>query len=149
MELKEARRIVREMASNRALLVLGDAVDAIESKLAEAAAVEKGLESMKAVTEEARIQRDKITQEVADLKAQKVVAKFGLDIQYKNDSIEYDNKMSKLEEEHRQKRVVIVAKTDSLRGAFVTLEHATIEQQKRLDNIRAQLEGINRLLDQK
>lgn len=138
MDIKEARRICREIANqNQALTMLSDAVDAIESGLAEVNATRLTLSSLENNMKPLIEKRDKITQKTTDLQIHHDNLKIDLEAKHKEYVSNHEVKMKTLMIASEEEEKVIKGRNRGLRVIFSKLESDIKEKQKQLDDINA------------
>lgn len=138
MDIKEARRICREMANqNQALNMLADAVDAVESGMANVNEARTILASLKEQMILLIEKRDKITQEIVALETHYTNLKNDLETEHQEYVLNHKVKMEGLIEESEEEEAALKIRNNELKGINSNLENDTIDGQKQLDDINA------------
>lgn len=136
MDIKEARRICREMANqNQALTMLADAVDAVESGLAEVNIAKTTLASLRNEMKPLEEKRDMVTQKIVAMETHYINAKNDLDTAHEEYESAHKVKMEELEIASEEERVAIEYKNKSLKAISSNLENDITDKRQQLDDI--------------
>jgi predicted nuclease with TOPRIM domain len=136
MDIKEARRICREVANqNQALTMLAGAVDAIESGLTEVNIAKTTLAYLRNEMKPLEEKRDMVTQKIVAMETHYINAKNDLEAEHDEYIKCHNDRMKKLTESSVAEASILEAKNNTLRGESSNLENNIIDKQQQLNDI--------------